>query len=61
MKDYACHMGVLRRLKEWRQGTKDDRAAIAREHDQERRADDEPERSLSDTVGDLSGQYPPPS
>ena len=58
MKDYACHMGLLQRLKEWRQGTKDDREAIARERDQERRADDESGRSLSDTVGDTAGQFP---
>jgi hypothetical protein len=51
-------VGLLQRLKDWRERKRDDREAIARERAQERRADDEQERSLSDTVGDTAGQYP---
>jgi hypothetical protein len=51
---------LLERLKERRAEKKSDRAAIARALEASRRADDEPPRSLSETVDDVAGQYPPP-
>ena len=52
-------MGVLDRLKAWRAAKQEDRAAIADALEQELRAGDEPATSISDTVDDAAGEYPP--
>lgn len=52
-------MGLMGRFKAWRAAKKEDRAAIARALQQERRAGDEPSKSLSETVEDAAGEFPP--
>jgi hypothetical protein len=54
-------MGLWQRWKDTRREKQADREAIAKERAQERRADDEQQRSPSDTVGDTAGQYPSPN
>jgi len=53
-------MKLLERLAAWRQGRKDDRAAIAAATAERRRADDEPRTSMSETVERGSGTFPQP-
>jgi hypothetical protein len=50
--------GLWQRIRDWREGKKDDREAIARERAQERRADDEAERSQTDTVMGEATKFP---
>jgi hypothetical protein len=50
---------LIERFKAWRSARKEDRAATARALQQEQRAEDEPARSLSETVEDVAGEYPP--
>jgi hypothetical protein len=52
-------MGLFERFKAWRAAKKEDRAAIARALQEERRAGDEPPKSISDTVEDVAGEFPP--
>jgi hypothetical protein len=50
---------LIERFKAWRAARKEDRAATARALQQRQRAGDEPTRSLSETVDDAAGEYPP--
>jgi hypothetical protein len=50
---------LIERFRAWRAARKQDRAAIARAVQQQRRADGEPVRSLSETVEDVAGEHPP--
>jgi hypothetical protein len=52
-------MSLFERFKAWRAAKKEDRTAIARALDQERRAGDEPPRPISETVEDVAGEFPP--
>jgi hypothetical protein len=52
-------MGLIERFKVWRAAKQEDRAAIARALQEERRAGDEPPESLSETVENVAGEYPP--
>ena len=52
-------IGLVQRFKAWRSAKKEDRAAIARALQEERRAADEPPKSISDTVEDAAGEFPP--
>jgi hypothetical protein len=52
-------MGLVDRLKKWRAAKQEDRAAIATALQQERRAGDEPPKSISDTVEEAAGEFPP--
>jgi hypothetical protein len=54
-------MNPVRRFKRWRAAKREDRAAVARSAEQARRAGDEPPRSMSDTVEDVAGTFPPQS
>jgi hypothetical protein len=51
-------MNLLERLKEWREVKKEDQAAIDRAQQEQQRADDEPERTLSETFGDAAWRIP---
>jgi hypothetical protein len=51
-------MHLLERLKEWRASRREERDAIARAHQEQARAGDEPERSQADTVEDVANQFP---
>jgi hypothetical protein len=51
-------MGLLSRLKEHRAAKKEDRAAIAREFQQERRAGDDPGTSMAEKVDNVAAQFP---
>ena len=53
-------MSPIKGFREWRAAKKEDRAAIARALQQERRAGDEPPASLSETVHDVADTFPPP-
>jgi hypothetical protein len=50
---------LIERFMAWRAARKEDRVATARALQQEQRAEDEPARSLSETVEDVAGEYPP--
>jgi hypothetical protein len=50
--------GVLKRLRERHEDKKADLAAIAKAHDEGRRAGDEPEKTMSDTVFETYDKYP---
>jgi len=52
-------MKLLQRLKGKRAEKRADRNAVARAAEQSRRAGDDQPRSMSETVGDVAGQYPP--
>jgi hypothetical protein len=52
-------VGLIERFKAWRAAKKEDRAAIARALQEEQRAGDEPPKSLSETVGNAAGEFPP--
>ncbi len=52
-------MGLLKRLKERRAAKRADREAIAEAGQQARRAGDDEPRSISETVDDAAGQFPP--
>jgi hypothetical protein len=52
-------MGLFERFTAWRAAKNEDRAAIARAREEERRADDEPPKSISDTVEDVAAEFPP--
>lgn len=52
-------MGLVGRFRRWRAGKKEDRQAIARAAREARRAGDEPPTSMSDTVEDVAGRFPP--
>ena len=52
-------MKWLERLKERRAEKRADREAVARADQEARRADDDQPRSISETVEDLAGQFPP--
>jgi hypothetical protein len=54
-------VGLLERFLAWRAGKKQDRQAIARSRQEDLRAGDEPSESLSETVSDAAGTFPPPS
>ena len=54
-------MGLFERFKAWRAAKQEDRAATERALQQERRAGDDPPRSMSDTVDDVGGEFPPPA
>lgn len=54
-----CLVGLIERFKAWRAAKTEDRAAIARALQEERRAGDEPPKSLSETVGNAAGEFPP--
>ena len=51
-------LGILKRLRERRAEKKADLAAIAQAHEEARRAGDEPEKSMSDTVFETYDKYP---
>ena len=53
-------MGLLERIKRRRAEKKADKEAIATAFREERRAGDEPPRSISDTVEGAAGEFPPP-
>lgn len=50
---------LIERFKAWRAARKEDRAATARALQQGQQAGDQPARSLSETVEDVAGEYPP--
>jgi hypothetical protein len=52
-------MKLLERLKERRAEKRGDREAIAKAAQETRRADDDQPRSISETVEDAAGRYPP--
>jgi hypothetical protein len=52
-------MKLVERLKERRAEKRADREAVARAAQEARRADDDQARSISETVEDVAGQYPP--
>jgi len=52
-------MGLFERFKAWRAAKKEERAAIALALREERRAGNEPPKSISDTVEDVAGEFPP--
>ena len=52
-------MGLFERFTAWRAAKKEDRSAIAHALQEERRAGDEPPKSISDTVEDAAGEFPP--
>jgi hypothetical protein len=52
-------MGLIKRLRAWRAAKKEDRAAIAYALQEQRRAGDEPAKSLSETVQDVADSFPP--
>jgi hypothetical protein len=52
-------MRLVERFKAWRAARREEQAAIARSLQQERRAGDEPPPSISETVEDTAGQFPP--
>jgi hypothetical protein len=52
-------VGLIERFKAWRAAKNEDRAAIARALQEERRAGDEPPKSLSETVENAAGEFPP--
>ena len=52
-------MGLIERFKAWRAAKKEDRAAIAHALQEERRAGDEPPKSLSETSENTAGEFPP--
>jgi hypothetical protein len=54
-------MRLLKRLKERRAEKEADREAIGRAAEESRRAGDDQPRSISETVNDAAGQYPPTS
>ncbi len=54
-------MKLLDRLKERRAEKRADREAIAKAAEESRRAGDDEPRSMSETVDDVAGRYPPPS
>jgi hypothetical protein len=52
-------MGLIKRFRAWRAAKKEDRAAIAQAQQEQLRAGDEPAKSLSETVDDVAGTFPP--
>jgi hypothetical protein len=52
-------MGLFERFKAWRAAKKEDRVATDRALQEERRAGDQPAKSMSDTVEDVAGEFPP--
>jgi hypothetical protein len=52
-------MSLIKRYWAWRAAKKEDRAAIARALQEQRRAGDDPPKSLSETVGDVADSFPP--
>ena len=54
-------MKLLERLKERRAEKRADREAVATAAQESRRADDDQPRSISETVEDVAGQFPPAS
>ncbi len=54
-------MKLLERLKQRRADKRADREAVARAAQESRRADDDQASSLSETVEDVAGRYPPAS
>jgi hypothetical protein len=54
-------MGLVKKIKDWRQAKRDDRAAIATARQASMRDGDEPGRSMADTIDDVAGRFPPPS
>lgn len=54
-------MGLVQKIKAWRQAKREDRAAIEAARQESMRAGDEPSPSPADTVDNVGGQYLPPS
>lgn len=52
-------MSFLKRFLDRRKEKKADEAAIAKEHQEELRAGDEPEKSEADVVGEAFDKFPP--
>jgi hypothetical protein len=50
---------LIERFKAWRVAKKEDRVAIAGALQEERRAGDEPPKSLSETVENTASEFPP--
>jgi hypothetical protein len=50
---------LIERFKSWRAAKKEDRTAIAHALQEQRRAGDEPPKSLSETVENTAGEFPP--
>jgi hypothetical protein len=51
-------MHLVERFKAWRASRKEERDAIAEARREQLRAGDEPERSQTDTVEDVAGEFP---
>jgi hypothetical protein len=51
-------LGLLKRLREQRQEKAEDLAAIAKARHEAERADDEPDRTLADTVFETYDRFP---
>jgi hypothetical protein len=54
-------VGLVKKMKAWRQTKREDQAAIAMARQEMMRAGDEPRPSMEETVDDVAGQFPPPS
>jgi hypothetical protein len=54
-------VGLVKKIKAWRQAKREDQAAIAMARGESMRAGDEPSPSMEDTVDNVAGQFPPPS
>ena len=54
-------MGLVKKIKAWRQATREDQAAIAMVRKESMRAGDEPRLSMEETADNVAAQFPPPS
>jgi hypothetical protein len=54
-------VGIVKKIKAWRQAKREDQAAIAMARQESMRAGDEPRPSMEETVDNVAGQFPPPS
>jgi len=52
-------VGLVKKIKAWRQAKRESQAAIAMARQELMRAGDEPRPSMSDTVENVAGQFPP--
>jgi hypothetical protein len=52
---------LVKKIRAWRQAKREDRAAIAMARQESVRAGDDPRRTMTETVDDVAGQFPPPS